>query len=109
MGVLLKLHFPRRRFGGGFFVGGRRLPHKRLRSPRAESLTDTVKASIRDHLAILRDSKCPEVDDDVYDRLTALVVASVVCTRASLPGRSIRTYAASGNRRGMTAALTLRT
>jgi hypothetical protein len=40
-----------------------------------KGLTDTVKASIRDDLAILRDSKCPEVDDDVYDRLTAQVVA----------------------------------
>jgi hypothetical protein len=76
MGVLLKLHFPRRRFGGGFFVGRPRFPHNRPRSPAArKGLTDTAKASIRDDLAILRDFECPEVDDDVYDRSTAQVVA----------------------------------
>jgi hypothetical protein len=76
MGVLLKLHFPRRRFGGGFFVGRRRFPHNRPRSPAArKGLTDTAKASIRDDLGILRDFECPEVSDDVYDRSTAQVVA----------------------------------
>jgi hypothetical protein len=38
-------------------------------------LTDTVKAAIRDDLAMLRDFECPEADDDVYARLTAQIVA----------------------------------
>ncbi len=38
-------------------------------------LSDTAKSSIRDDLAILRDCESPQIDDDVYDRLTARVVA----------------------------------